>query len=216
VVLLTTSSNGDFAEATDSEENVFIKDGFLYIQPTLQDENLITKNSVIDLTKQGCTGTDWNDCHAVTNTTNGTIVPPTKSARLITKGALSIQYGRVEVEAQLPAGDWLWPAIWMMPEEDKYGPWPNSGEIDIMESRGNNYTYKMGGNNLASSTLHWGPNLAMDAYWRTTNAQPALHTDYTKSEFTHHPLSGLSLIRTATWKFGLVSLSTLAIALTHD
>jgi hypothetical protein len=122
----------------------------------------------------------------------------------------------VEVEAQLPAGDWLWPAIWMMPEEDKYGPWPNSGEIDIMESRGNNYTYKMGGNNLASSTLHWGPNLAMDAYWRTTNAQPALHTDYTKSEFTHDPLSGLSLIRTATWKFGLVSLSTLTIALTHD
>jgi beta-glucanase (GH16 family) len=28
-------------------------------------------------------------------------------------------------------------AIWMMPQNNKYGGWPMSGEIDIMESRGN-------------------------------------------------------------------------------
>lgn len=176
-------SNGDFAEATDSDDNVFIKDGFLQIQPTLQDENLINKNNVIDLTKQGCIGTKWTDCHSVTNTTNGTIVPPARSARLITKGGVSIQYGRVEVEAQLPEGDWLWPAIWMMPVDDTYGEWPNSGEIDIMESRGNNYTYKMGGNNVASSALHWGPTQALDAWYKTNNHRDALHTTYTKSKF---------------------------------
>lgn len=27
--------------------------------------------------------------------------------------------------------DWLWPAIWMLPTEDKYGVWPKSGEIDV-------------------------------------------------------------------------------------
>lgn len=193
--LLTESSNGDFAEATDSEENVFIKDGFLQIQPTLQDEKLINENSVIDLTKQGCTGTSWKDCHAVTNTTNSTIVPPTRSARLITKGGVSIQYGRVEVEAQLPDGDWLWPAIWMMPVEDTYGEWPNSGEIDIMESRGNNYSYKMGGNDISSSALHWGPTQALDAWYKTHNERQALHTTYTKRKSPSSPC----LRTTADW-----------------
>lgn len=180
-------SNGDFAEATDSDDNVFIKDGFLQIQPTLQDENLINKNNIVDLTKQGCIGTKWTDCHAVTNITNGTIVPPARSARLITKGGLNIQYGRVEVEAQLPEGDWLWPAIWMMPEDDTYGEWPNSGEIDIMESRGNNHTYKMGGNNVASSALHWGPTQALDAWYKTNNHRDALHTTYTQSKSARTP-----------------------------
>jgi hypothetical protein len=27
--------------------------------------------------------------------------------------------------------DWLWPAIWMLPEKDTYGAWPLSGEIDV-------------------------------------------------------------------------------------
>jgi beta-glucanase (GH16 family) len=27
-------------------------------------------------------------------------------------GTKTITYGRVEVVAKLPAGDWLWPAIW--------------------------------------------------------------------------------------------------------
>ena len=30
----------------------------------------------------------------------------------------------------------MYTAIWMMPEEDHYGGWPKSGEIDIMESTG--------------------------------------------------------------------------------
>ena len=61
----------------------------------------------------------------------------------MTRGKKSIKYGRVEVVAKMPQGDWLWPAIWMMPEDSVYGPWPNSGEIDIAESKGNspvNYT----------------------------------------------------------------------------
>lgn len=68
----------------------------------------------------------------------------------------------------------------MMPVEDTYGPWPLSGEIDIMESRGNNYTYSQGGNNIVSSALHWGPDPANDAWWRTNNKRRALHTSYSK------------------------------------
>ena len=37
----------------------------------------------------------------------------------------------------MPLGDWLWPAVWMLPAQHVYGQWPASGEIDIVESRGN-------------------------------------------------------------------------------
>lgn len=43
-------------------------------------------------------------------------------------------YGRMEIRAKLPKGNGLWPAIWMLPVEWKYGGWPKSGEIDIMEN----------------------------------------------------------------------------------
>lgn len=133
---------------------------------------------MINLTQQGiCTSATWSDCVTATNTTNGTIVQPVKSGRINAKSK-AIKYGRIEVVAEMPSGDWLWPAIWMLPVNNTYGPWPESGEIDIAESRGNNYTYAQGGDNIISSTLHWGPNLANDGYWRTNNKLAALHTTY--------------------------------------
>ena len=45
--------------------------------------------------------------------------------------SVTIAYGKVEVRAKLPRGDWLWPAIWMLPKDNKDGPWPLSGEIDV-------------------------------------------------------------------------------------
>ena len=62
------------------------------------------------------------------------------SGRINTRGKKSIKYGKVEVRAKLPQGDWLWPAIWMLPEGNDtstaqgtgvYGAWPVSGEIDV-------------------------------------------------------------------------------------
>lgn len=58
------------------------------------------------------------------------------SARLVTKGKGDWLYGRIEVRAKLPAGRGCWPAIWMLPTDWKYGGWPASGEIDIMENVG--------------------------------------------------------------------------------
>ena len=56
------------------------------------------------------------------------------SARLTTRGKASWRYGRIEVRALLPQGQGTWPAIWMLPEENVYGPWAASGEIDILEA----------------------------------------------------------------------------------
>lgn len=58
---------------------------------------------------------------------------PFSSAKLMTKGKASWTYGRFRIRARLPHGQGTWPAIWMLPEANRYGPWAASGEIDIME-----------------------------------------------------------------------------------
>lgn len=78
----------------------------------------------------------------------------------------------------------MWPAIWMLPVDDKYGIWPASGEIDIAESRGNNHTYVLGGHDISSSTLHWGPNSDEDAWYHTYEKKTALHTTYVEKYHT--------------------------------
>ncbi|HEX7870578.1 MAG TPA: glycoside hydrolase family 16 protein [Chryseobacterium sp.] len=61
------------------------------------------------------------------------------SAKLLTIGKFSFQYGTVEVRAKLPKGRGTWPAIWMMSENMK--EWPDDGELDIMEHVGFNQGY---------------------------------------------------------------------------
>ena len=175
-----SGSNGQFEYTTNSEENSFVRDGALHIRPTLQDEKLVTTNgAVLNLTEMGiCSSPLLRDCVSVTNSTNGTIVNPVKSARISTRKGSWITYGRVEVEAKLPAGLWLWPAIWMLPVNNTYGDWPASGEMDIAESRGNDASYTEGGNDIISSTLHWGPDAANNAWWRTNVKHKALHTTF--------------------------------------
>ena len=58
------------------------------------------------------------------------------SARLVSKNKGDWKYGRIEVRAKLPRGIGTWPAIWMLSTDWKYGGWPKSGEIDIMEHVG--------------------------------------------------------------------------------
>lgn len=58
------------------------------------------------------------------------------SAKITTKDKFSFQYGMVEVKVKLPIGKGIWPAIWMMPSDRRYGGWPSCGEIDIMEIMG--------------------------------------------------------------------------------
>jgi beta-glucanase (GH16 family) len=58
------------------------------------------------------------------------------SARINTSGKHDFTYGRFEIRARMPVGRGMWPAIWMMPTDSRYGGWPRSGEIDIMEYLG--------------------------------------------------------------------------------
>lgn len=58
------------------------------------------------------------------------------SARITTQDNITAEYGRVEARIQVPTGQGVWPAFWMLGEEFPETPWPDSGEIDIMEHIG--------------------------------------------------------------------------------
>ncbi|AQR96735.1 carbohydrate binding domain-containing protein [Clostridium saccharoperbutylacetonicum] len=59
------------------------------------------------------------------------------SARIRTLGKYSKTYGKIEAAITMPEGQGLWPAFWMLPDDNNiYGRWAAGGEIDIMEAKG--------------------------------------------------------------------------------
>lgn len=59
------------------------------------------------------------------------------SGKLLTKGIYQTKYGRFEARIKLPWGAGLWPAFWLLGDDSNGSViWPQIGEIDIMEYRG--------------------------------------------------------------------------------
>lgn len=100
--------NDEWQSYTDSEKNAFIDDGKLVI-------------NAIHLSKD----------HGMNKYT---------SARLNTANKKTWRYGKIEARIKLPEGNGLWPAFWMLGSNiDENGgdtPWPETGEIDIIELYG--------------------------------------------------------------------------------
>lgn len=74
------------------------------------------------------------------------------SARINTRNRFAFRYGRVEARIRLPGGQGIWPAFWMLPQEDVYGTWAASGEIDIVEA----VNLGAAGGNTIFGTIHYG------------------------------------------------------------
>jgi len=171
--------NWEFQYYTNNRSNSYVKDNTLYIKPTLTLDKMNNDNDGIlygSLDLWGaypanlCTGNAWYGCQRTGN--GASIVNPIQSAKLRTVHSLSFAFGKIEIEAKMPTGDWIWPAIWMLPTHHEYGDWPASGEIDIMEGRGNrNLTTDTGhsvGVDTMGATMHWGPFWPFNAYYLTT------------------------------------------------
>lgn len=58
------------------------------------------------------------------------------SARIKTKGLFAQKYGRFEARIKTPYGPGIWPAFWLLGDNIDAVGWPECGEIDIMEQRG--------------------------------------------------------------------------------
>ena len=173
-ISLSGGGNWEFEWYTNNRTNSFVEDGVLYLQPTLFKDNIgdaamhtadfnIWGGSPADV----CTSNAFYGCER-NAAASGNVLNPIQSARLRSVGKFQTKYGKIEIKAQLPKGDFIWPAIWMLPADNSYGGWPASGEIDIMESRGNDASCEAGGNNKFASTLHWGPSWDANGYELTT------------------------------------------------
>ncbi len=107
--------NNELQCYTDREKNSFVEDGKLIIRAFK--ETYIGRAEPPEV-----------------NPNAGSKTLPYTSARLRTLNKGDWTYGRFEIRAKVPAGQGLWPAIWMLPSEWRYGAWAASGEIDIMEA----------------------------------------------------------------------------------
>ncbi len=112
--------NNELQYYTREPENAFVKDGNLHIRAL----------------KESLHGCGYTSAKLMTRKRDGSPL-------------FSQCYGRFEIRARLPTGKGVWPALWMLPQEDKYGTWASSGEIDIMEARGQEPHKVLG-------TLHYG------------------------------------------------------------
>lgn len=164
--------NWEFEQYVNNRSVSFVRNGSLVIRPTLTNATLGTAGlSSADVNIWGgdpagyCTSNAYYGCER-TGGAGGNIINPIQSARLRTAETFAFKYGRVEISAKMPKGDWLWPAVWMMPVGEAYSTWPASGEIDILESRGNAAGYP-GGVDTFGSTLHWGPFYPLNGYQQT-------------------------------------------------
>ncbi|TFD92860.1 carbohydrate binding domain-containing protein [Jeotgalibacillus sp. R-1-5s-1] len=119
-----TDANGEFISGWGNNEKQYYTD---------RPENAKTEDGKLSITalKEEYEGFDYT------------------SARLRTKGLFSKTYGKFEMKASLPVGKGMWPAFWMLPEEDRYGGWAASGEIDILEAKGSRPHEAIG-------TIHYG------------------------------------------------------------
>jgi beta-glucanase (GH16 family) len=58
------------------------------------------------------------------------------SARINTQNHFAQKYGRFEARIKLPTGKGIWPAFWLLGDDHESSPWPDCGEIDILETIG--------------------------------------------------------------------------------
>lgn len=92
---------------------------------------------------------DGNGNLAITARRESYMGQPFTSARIKTQGLFEQVYGRFEARIKMPWGPGIWPAFWLLGSGVETVGWPQCGEIDIMEYRGQQP-------NLIHGTVH-GP-----------------------------------------------------------
>jgi len=156
---LSGGGNGEFQWYSWDNENLYTDGGHLIVNPTLMadrfGEGVLTGGEFSVWNFGTCTDDRSNGCARYGSP--GNIINPVISGKMHSRNHFNFKYGTIQFRARLPAGDWLWPAVWMMPKDSIYGGWPNSGEIDLVEGRGNRNLWNGGthiGSQQVSSTLH--------------------------------------------------------------
>ena len=91
--------------------------------------------------------------------------PEYTSGKLTTKDKITSHSGRFEARIKMPVGQGMWPAFWLLPNDQVYGRWPLSGEIDITEMVG----YEPG---TTHGTIHYGGSWPFNQYTGESTNSP--------------------------------------------
>ncbi|CAD6230016.1 GSCOCT00006690001.2-RA-CDS [Cotesia congregata] len=118
------------------EKGLRVEDGLLKIKPHLLEDfygENITYFGRLQLAD--CTGILPGECSR--NAIGFHILPPVLSRRLTTHDSFSFRYGKIEIRAKFPEGDWLYPELWLAPKYTTYGIGYASGRVILGMARGN-------------------------------------------------------------------------------
>jgi len=187
-VTMSGLGNYQFNWVVNDRNNSYAKDGNLHIRPTLTDdkfgENFVTSGTV-EIPASECT--DANNWGCKKTGTSSNPIPPIRSARINSFNSFGFKYGTLEIRAKGPSGDWIGSSLWLLPIEKIYGGWPASGEIDLMEIKGNTDYWDPAKDNKhvgvehMGSTLHFGPSSVHDGWASATyskNQHPGFNEDF--------------------------------------
>ncbi|XP_030376280.1 gram-negative bacteria-binding protein 1 [Scaptodrosophila lebanonensis] len=146
-----------------------IQHGNLVIKPRLWSDyrpDLKVSSASLDLAER-CSGTHNRQKECVLHTSGPIIMPPVVVPRLSTKESFAFKYGRIEIRAKLPKGDWLMPLLLLEPLMEWYGQTGyESGQLRIAFARGNTQLRQPHGKILDGRILYGGAVLSTEAAQR--------------------------------------------------
>ncbi|XP_037972472.2 beta-1,3-glucan-binding protein [Plutella xylostella] len=172
-----------------NDRNLRVRDGRLSIKPiTLESkygEEFLAK---LDLSAR-CTG-NVGTTQCSRESIGAQIIPPIITAKVTTKNKFSFKYGRIEVSARMPRGDWLIPDILLEPKENLYGVRNYaSGLLSIASVRGNT---------AYSKTLKGGPILCDKEPQRSAKLSEKVGYDHWNKAFHNYTMiwapSGITML----------------------
>lgn len=124
------------------QELVTIDKGILRIKPIILEDSYGEDATAFGkLELAGCTSIIPEEC--VRQAMAYSILPPVISARLNTKNRFSFKYGKIEIRAKFPEGDWIYPELRLEPLHSVYGPKYASGRVILGFARGNDNLVKI-------------------------------------------------------------------------
>ncbi|KAF5294928.1 hypothetical protein FQR65_LT10640 [Abscondita terminalis] len=116
-----------FNSFLNEDETRFIREKVMFLKPIALSESDL--RGILNL-KQGCTATNNYECFYESK--SSFLLPPVKSAKIVSK--TTFKYGKIEIRAKLPQGDWIVPILQLEPaQRDAVSP----ANIIIAYSRGN-------------------------------------------------------------------------------
>ncbi|XP_034174855.2 beta-1,3-glucan-binding protein 1 [Osmia lignaria lignaria] len=118
------------------DSSVKVENGVLRFTPLILEdiygENVTAYGTLV---LSGCTSNIEMECSRKAAAFN--ILPPIISARITTTNSFYFQYGKIEIRAKFPEGDWLYPEMWLEPKYNNYGVGYSSGRVILGLARGN-------------------------------------------------------------------------------